>query len=420
MLGPGRLLATDGVLAQLERLVQRLDRRRDLAGGDHAGDLDRRGGDHLDVDPVLAQGLEDLRRDPGVAAHPRPDDRDLSDALVGLEPLADLEPLERLRRAAQIAAIDREREVGLLVGRHGLVLDDHVDVHVGVGQGAEDLPGHAWLVAHPGQGHARLVGMGHGCHRGSFHRLLLRDDEGTGALLEGAAAVHPDLVVSRVLDRAQLEHLGAGGRHLEHLLERDHPQQAGVSDQPRVGAEHPADVRVDLADVRAQRRRDRDRGRVGAAAAERGHVAAVARHALEAGDQHDPVVGERLADAVGPHVEDARLGVRGVGDDPRLRPRQRDRVVAQVVDRHRAQSAGDPLAGRQQHVHLAGRGVADTSWAMPTRSSVVLPRAESTATTRLPSSRAATIRCAARLMSSAPATEVPPNFITTISPVAGI
>jgi hypothetical protein len=65
-------------------------------------------------------------------------------------------------------------------------------------------------------------------------------------------------------------------------------------------------------------------------------------------------------------------------------------------------------------------GVAETSFAMPTSSSVVLPRAESTATTRLPSARAATIRRAARLMSSAPATEVPPNFITTVSPVADI
>ena len=49
---------------------------------------------------------------------------------------------------------------------------------------------------------------------------------------------------------------------------------------------------------------------------------------------------------------------------------------------------------------------------------MVLPRAESTATTCLPSSRAATIRPAARLMSSAAATEVPPNFITTMSPCA--
>jgi hypothetical protein len=34
---------------------------------------------------------------------------------------------------------------------------------------------------------------------------------------------------------------------------------------------------------------------------------------------------------------------------------------------------------------------------------------------RLPASRAATIRPAARLICSAPATEVPPNFITTMS-----
>jgi hypothetical protein len=49
-----------------------------------------------------------------------------------------------------------------------------------------------------------------------------------------------------------------------------------------------------------------------------------------------------------------------------------------------------------------------------------LPRADSTATTCLPPSRAATIRRAARLMSSALATEVPPNFIATISGVLAI
>ena len=41
-------------------------------------------------------------------------------------------------------------------------------------------------------------------------------------------------------------------------------------------------------------------------------------------------------------------------------------------------------------------------------------RAESTATTRLPASAACTIRPAARLVRSASATEVPPNFITTV------
>ena len=51
---------------------------------------------------------------------------------------------------------------------------------------------------------------------------------------------------------------------------------------------------------------------------------------------------------------------------------------------------------------------------------MVLPRADSTATTRLPSSAACTIRPAARLMRSASATDVPPNFITTVWAAAGL
>ena len=62
---------------------------------------------------------------------------------------------------------------------------------------------------------------------------------------------------------------------------------------------------------------------------------------------------EAGADAVGAHVEDPRLRVRGVGHDAGLRARQRDRLAAEVVERHRAQRARDPLAGREQHVHLA-------------------------------------------------------------------
>ena len=66
-----------------------------------------------------------------------------------------------------------------------------------------------------------------------------------------------------------------------------------------------------------------------------------------------------------------------------------------------------------------GSGAVETSSAIEISSSVVLPRAESTATTRWPCSRAATIRRAARLMRSASATDVPPNFITTVPDTRG-
>ena len=64
-------------------------------------------------------------------------------------------------------------------------------------------------------------------------------------------------------------------------------------------------------------------------------------------------------------------------------------------------------------------GVVETSSAAAISSSVVLPRADRTATTRWPCSRALTMRRAARLMRSASATDVPPNFITTVPGTAG-
>ena len=43
----------------------------------------------------------------------------------------------------------------------------------------------------------------------------------------------------------------------------------------------------------------------------------------------------------------------GVGDDPRLRARERDGLVAEVVHGHGDERTGDALARREQHVELA-------------------------------------------------------------------
>ena len=60
-----------------------------------------------------------------------------------------------------------------------------------------------------------------------------------------------------------------------------------------------------------------------------------------------------------------------------------------------------------------GSGWSETSLAIAISSSVVWPRAERTATTSAPAAFAATILPAARLIRSASATDVPPNFMTT-------
>ena len=61
-----------------------------------------------------------------------------------------------------------------------------------------------------------------------------------------------------------------------------------------------------------------------------------------------------------------------------------------------------------------GSGWGEISLASAMRRSVSFPRADSTTTTRWPCSFLATMRTAARLMRSASATDVPPNFMTTV------
>ena len=77
------------------------------------------------------------------------------------------------------------------------------------------------------------------------------------------------------------------------------------------------------------------------------------RDALEAGDEDDLALVERLVDPLRADLDDLRLRVRRVGDDPRLRAGQRDRLVAEVLDRHLGQRARDALADGDQHVHRA-------------------------------------------------------------------
>ena len=84
---------------------------------------------------------------------------------------------------------------------------------------------------------------------------------------------------------------------------------------------------------------------------------------------------------------------------------------------HSAQEIRSPVESSMSISRGSGSG--ETSSAIRISSSVVLPRADRTATTRLPDSRWATIRRAAALIRSASATDVPPNFITTVSGTVG-
>ena len=101
-------------------------------------------------------------------------------------------------------------------------------------------------------------------------------------------------------------------------------------------------------------RRESDGGGVGTAAAERGDVA-VFVDALEAGDDDDHAVVQCLPHACGRDALDARFRVRAVGDDADLRAGEADGAFAERLNRYRHERDGDLLSRREKHVHLARR-----------------------------------------------------------------
>src|SRR5215207_5180774 len=105
------VLGQHGVGAELERGVQLPHGLLHVLLAHDAGDLDRRGGDHLDVHAGVTQHGEGLRCHTRMALHSGTDDGDLPHAVVRLhsaEPELGPERLERLARRGHVLARDRE------------------------------------------------------------------------------------------------------------------------------------------------------------------------------------------------------------------------------------------------------------------------------------------------------------------------
>src|SRR6266508_1441390 len=111
----GVLVAELGLLGQVEPVVDGPHRGGHVAGPDHAGDPDRRGGDHLDVHARLGQRLEHRGGYPRARLHARPDQRHLGHVLVGLDPVGPhlvAHLLEHPHGLDQGGLGQRERDVG--------------------------------------------------------------------------------------------------------------------------------------------------------------------------------------------------------------------------------------------------------------------------------------------------------------------
>ena len=318
--------------------------------------------------PDPGERLAEPRGDTGVATHARTDQRHLADVIVVKHPgEADLilQRGELLHRAGPTVARAREGDVGLAVLDLGDVLQHHVDVHVGVGDGAEHLRRVAGDVGQADDRHLGLAAIV--CDSGQngvFHAYVLyrSGHKRAGFVRVRRPDMNRNIVAAGVFHTAKHQHLGPARRQLEHLLERDGVQPLGVGHDARVGGEDAVDVGVDLADIGLQRGGQRDGGGVRPAAAERRDVLAVLADPLEAGDQDDQPPVERLPQPARRDVDDLGVAVGACGDHAGLRPGEGPGLGAQRLDGHRDQRVGNALPRGQQHVHLPRRrGRADLS-----------------------------------------------------------
>src|SRR5262245_52431578 len=135
------------VFAQLVQGVERSHRKLGVGSVDQDANLYLRRGYGENVDPFLAQGLEHLCRDAGVAAHADADHGNLGNVAGALDvegPDLLFDGLQNSQGPVELGLLHREGDIGeLAVG--GQVLDDHIDVDVGGCQRAEDAGGHAGL-----------------------------------------------------------------------------------------------------------------------------------------------------------------------------------------------------------------------------------------------------------------------------------
>src|SRR5690606_26710667 len=131
-----------GLRVEAECRMQRADTQFQIFLVDHDGNLDLRGGDHLNVDPFIGQGTEHPCRDAGMRTHADTDQRDLAD-LRGAADFAGSQLLAHrlgdLEGALVIGGQDREGEIGQPFGAD--VLDNHVHFDIGVRHRPQDGAG---------------------------------------------------------------------------------------------------------------------------------------------------------------------------------------------------------------------------------------------------------------------------------------
>ena len=240
------------------------------------------------------------------------------------------------------------------VGRsaYGDILDDDIDDHIRLGEGCKNAGGGAGFVGHLCDGDLGLFAFeADAAHDDIFESDGFFFHDGSPVVVETAAHLERHFEFFGEFDRAGLHDLGSATGHFEKLVVSDLLDLLGIRHHTRVAGINAVDIRVDLAHVGLESRRNGDGCEVGAAASKCGDLP-LERLALESGDDADIALVEKFADLPWGDVGDFCLCVNTACDDSRLRAGERNRLAAERIDRHRGESDCGLLAGGEENIHF--------------------------------------------------------------------
>ena len=174
-----------------------------------------------------------------------------------------------------------------------------------------------------------------------------------GASAKARQHLHAHAMVHRHLDRARLQHLGALRGHFQHFFVGDLIELARLRNDARIGRVDAVDIGEDVAAVGLERRRQRHRRGIGAAAAQRRDAAVAGRCP---GSRRPPRPGPRPCRGASspssiawmralPWTPSVRIGI--------CQPSQERASTPRSCKRQRQQAGRDLLAGGDHDVVFA-------------------------------------------------------------------
>ena len=164
------------------------------------------------------------------------------------------------------------------------------------------------------------------------------------------------MLPARQLHAAVMQHARSAAGQQKHIIIGDAAVFHGIGMQTRVAVIDAVDIRINAAEIGVQEGRQRDRRRIGTAAAERRNIPGGV-HALKARCQHDAPGPQLPLDAVAAQAQHPGAAVAAVRLQAHLPAAQAHGRDAEARQRQRAQADGDLLARGQQAVRLPSGAV---------------------------------------------------------------